>query len=124
MARHRSTTSYALLGLLSLQPWTTYELTQQVNKSLRWFWPRAERKLYDEPKRPVEDGLATATAESTGRRPRTVYRITPKGRRALNAWLNEPPEPRSQEFAAMVQVFFAEAGTRDQLLATIGRVED
>ena len=48
-----STTSYAILGLLALRPWTTYELAKQVQKSLGWFWPRAERKLYDEPKRLV-----------------------------------------------------------------------
>ena len=78
-----TTTSYALLGLLNIRPWTTYELAKQVQRSLGWFWPRAERKLYDEPKRLVEQGLATATNESTGKRPRTVYAITPAGLAAL-----------------------------------------
>ena len=75
-----TTTSYALLGLLNIRPWTTYELAKQVQRSLGWFWPRAERKLYEEPKRLVECGLATATSESTGKRPRTVYSITADGR--------------------------------------------
>src|SRR5688572_5469801 len=52
----RTTTSYAILGLLSVRRWTTYELAKQVQRSLNWFWPRAERKLYDEPKRLVADG--------------------------------------------------------------------
>src|SRR5262245_33715324 len=78
-----TTTSYALLGLLNIRPWTTYELAKQVQRSLGWFWPRAERKLYDEPKRLVERGLATATSEATGKRPRTVYAITAEGRKAL-----------------------------------------
>ncbi len=82
MAR-RTTTSYALLGLLHVRPWTTYELAKQVQRSLRWFWPRAERKLYDEPKALVADGLATAAKEFTGQRSRTVYRITDDGRAAL-----------------------------------------
>lgn len=120
----KTTTSYAVLGLLSVQSWTTYELAKQVQRSLNWFWPRAERKLYDEPKRLVELGLATATAGQTGRRPRTVYRITPAGRRALRRWLGEPAEPRSVEFAAMLKVFFADAGTSQQLLATLDRIED
>jgi len=47
-----TTTSYALLGLLALRSWTTYELTKQVQRSLGWFWPRTERKLYDEPPAP------------------------------------------------------------------------
>ena len=53
----RSTTSYALLGLLALREWTTYELAKQVQRSIGWFWPRAERKLYEEPKRLVEARL-------------------------------------------------------------------
>ena len=56
-------TSYAVLGLLSLRSWTTYELAQQVRRSLNWFWPRAERKLYQEPKALVERGLATSRTE-------------------------------------------------------------
>src|SRR5262249_58964926 len=100
MEKPLTTTSYALLGLLRLRPWTTYELAKQVQRGLGWFWPRAERKLYDEPKRLVAAGLAAAAEERTGRRPRTVYSITPAGRRALRAWLAEPsapPPPRTEE---------------------------
>jgi DNA-binding PadR family transcriptional regulator len=108
---------------LSVREWTTYELAKQVQRSLNWFWPRAERKLYDEPKRLVDDGLATATREHTGARGRTVYRITRKGRAALRAWLDEPPAPRVIEFEGMVKVFFADAGSRDQLLAALDHIE-
>jgi DNA-binding PadR family transcriptional regulator len=124
VARERTTTTYAVLGLLSVREWTSYELAKQVQRSLNWFWPRAERKLYEEPKRLVDDGLATATREQTGQRGRTVYRITRKGRGALRAWLDEPPAPRSVEFEGMVKVFFANAGTRAQLLGTLGHIED
>ena len=114
-------TSYAVLGLLSLRSWTTYELAQQVRRSLNWFWPRAERKLYQEPKALVERGLATARTEHTGRRPRTVYTITPQGRAALAHWLDQPPAPRSAESEAMVKVFFADAGDLGQLRTTLSR---
>ena len=118
----RTTTSYAILGLLSVREWTTYELAKQVQRSLNWFWPRAERKLYDEPKHLVADGLATATAESTGKRPRTVYEITDEGRSELARWLGDPSAPRSGEFEAMIKVFFGDAGTLDQLRTTLERV--
>jgi PadR family transcriptional regulator AphA len=118
-----TTTSHALLGLLALRRWTTYELAKQVQRGLGWFWPRAERKLYDEPKRLVAEGLATSRSEKTGRRPRTVYAITPKGRRALRDWLGEPSEPPSLEFEALVRVFFADSGTKESLDATLAGVE-
>ncbi|HEX4903033.1 MAG TPA: PadR family transcriptional regulator [Acidimicrobiales bacterium] len=117
-----TTTSYALLGLLALRPWTTYELTKQVQRSLGWFWPRTERKLYDEPKKLVAAGLASAIEQRTGKRPRTVYAITAAGRRAMRAWLDEPPAPPVLEMESMVKVFFADSGTIDQLRATLDEV--
>ena len=120
----RTTTSYALLGLLRIRPWTTYELAKQAQKSLNWFWPRAERKLYDEPKFLVAEGLATATVEATGKRPRTIYAITRSGRSELGRWLDEPAQPRAGEFEAMVKVFFADGGSLDQLRATLDRIEE
>ena len=117
-----STTSHAILGLLSLRSWTTYELAKQVQKSLGWFWPRAERKLYDEPKRLVTSGLASSEREMTGARPRTVYSVTADGRRAQRAWLDEPPVPPTLEFEGMVKVFFADGGSLEQLRATLGSI--
>ncbi len=123
MQKPLTTTSHALLGLLNVKPWTTYELAKQVQRSLGWFWPRAERKLYDEPKQLVAAGLATASEQRTGKRPRTVYAITGEGRRALREWLGQAPQPPALEFEAMVKVFFADGGNLTQLRATIEAVE-
>ncbi len=122
MSSPRTPTSYAILGLLAVRSWTTYELAKQVQRSLNWFWPRAERKLYDEPKRLTVDGLATASVEATGKRRKTVYGITEAGRAELGRWLDEPSASRTGEFEAMVKVFFADAGTIDQLRATLRRI--
>src|SRR6185295_17458042 len=82
-----TTTSYAVLGLLALRSWTTYELAEQMQRALGLFWPRAVSGLYEEPKKLVAAGLARATADDVGRRPRTRYAITPSGRRALASWV-------------------------------------
>src|SRR5262245_20418516 len=117
--RDAGTTSHALLGLLSVRPWTTYELAQQVQRSLNWFWPRAERKLYDDPKRLAATGLATATEEFTGRRKRTVYAITDEGRAELRAWLATPSADPAWENEALVKVFFADGGDLATLQGTL-----
>ena len=78
-------TSYAILGLLAVRPWTTYELAKQIERGMQNFWPRASSTLYEDPKKLVAHGLATAKKERTGKRPRTVYTITARGRRALAA---------------------------------------
>jgi len=94
----------------------------RAQRSLQWFWPRAERKLYDEPKKLVTLGYATAEVHRTGRRRSTVYSITPAGRRALRRWLGEEPSTAPAfEVEQLVRVFFADQGTAEQLLATIER---
>lgn len=124
MRTRLSPTSFAILGLLSLRSWTTYELAKQAQRSLRWFWPRAERKLYEEPKRLAAAGYATATEERTGRRRGTRYAITPQGQQALADWLDEPPDPPSLEFEGMIKVFFADAGSLDQLRGNLELIAD
>jgi len=119
-----TTTSYAILGLLEVRPWSTYELAKQVQRSLGWFWPRAERKLYDEPKRLVAAGFARSDREMTGARPRTVYAVTRPGQAALRRWLDEPPAPPALEFEGMVKVFFADSGTLEQLRATLASIAE
>ncbi len=122
MEKPLPTTGYAVLGLLAVRPWTTYELAKQVQRSLGWFWPRAERKLYDVPPDLVARGLATVTEGHTGRRARSVYRITPAGRRALRRWLGLPSQPPTLEFEAMVKLFFADSGSLDDLHRTLESV--
>ena len=124
MASELTTTSYAILGLLASRSWTTYELARQMGRALGFFWPRAESGLYEEPKKLVAHGLARATSEMVGKRRRTVYTITPAGRRALQAWLPTASEGPVLEFEALVKVFFAEHGSRADLLVTIRGVRE
>ena len=110
-----TTTSYAILGLLALRDQTTYELAKQMRRTVDYVWPRAERKLYDEPKRLAEAGYARASKDLVGRRPRTTYSITPAGREALSRWLDTDVAPPALEFEGMLRVLFAGQGTIGQL---------
>jgi DNA-binding PadR family transcriptional regulator len=117
-----TTTSYALLSLLALREWSAYDLIQRMDRSLRFYWPRAQSKLYEEPKKLVAAGLATSRTEPNGRRTRTVYRITPAGRRALRRWLADPGGPPVLEFEAMLKIAFADQTGLDGLRANIEAV--
>jgi DNA-binding PadR family transcriptional regulator len=110
-----STTANALLGLLSIRPWTAYELTQQMQRALRWAWPRSEAGIYAEIKKLEPAGLATAVEEEVGNRTRTRYEITEAGREAARAWLRtEPAEPRV-ELEILLRLFLADLGAQDDL---------
>lgn len=124
-ARGLTTTSYALLGLLAVQPWSTYELTRQMDRSLGRFWPRAQSKLYEEPKKLVAAGLAVASGDRVGRRPRTVYSITAAGRAALAEWLHESPGAGPVlEFEQLLKVWFSDHGTKADALASLAAARD
>jgi DNA-binding PadR family transcriptional regulator len=114
-----TTTSYAILGLLAVKPWTTHELVQQVDRSLRRLWPRAQSKLYEEPKKLVAHRYARASDDPVGRRRRTRYTITAAGRRALAAWVAVPGAGPSLEFEQLVKIHFADSGSKADVLANL-----
>src|SRR5215475_8310543 len=117
-----SPTSFAILGLLSIQPFTTYELAQQMERTLSWFWPRAASMIYEEPKKLASAGLADSQVTFTGKRRSTVYEITDAGRDALRDWLDSPAAGMRMEFEAMIKVAFADAGDTHQLRATVREI--
>lgn len=119
-----TTTSYAILGLLAIKPWSTYELAKQMRRDLHFFWPRAESNLYAEPKKLVAHGLAQAASQPRGLRRRTVYSITPAGRRALTAWLDTPAAPPRWESESLIKLVFATHVSRDQLLEHLRRFRE
>jgi DNA-binding PadR family transcriptional regulator len=123
--RALTTTSYALLGFLYTRPYSAYELARQMKRDLHFSWPRAERAIYYEPKHLLAHGLVTATSERNGRRKRTVYSITPAGRRAFKHWLEQAEAAAPQlEFEAIVHATFAHRASKQALLKTLSGVRE
>ncbi len=122
--RELTTTSYAMLGLLAIRPWSTYELAQQMRRNLHFFWPRAESNLYAEPKKLVSGGWAKAVSRPVGERRRTVYSITAQGHRALEQWLRQPSTPTKVEAEPLVKFAFAENTTKEHVLENVRRFQE
>ena len=120
-----STTSYAVLGMLAVRPWSAYELTKQMRRSLAYCWPKAESVLYDEPKRLVKLGLARATQEpAAGSRTRAVYAITAEGRASLRAWLATEPAPPRFELEPLLRLLYADQGAQRDLDQAVAAARD
>ena len=117
-----TTSSYAVLALLDLKPWTAYELTNQAQRSLRYAWPKSERLLYSEPKKLVELGYATTHKERVGNRTRNVYEITSEGRDALQEWVTTRSQPPHIEIEALLRLLFADHGSIDDLHRTLNEL--
>jgi PadR family transcriptional regulator AphA len=120
--RTLTTTSYAVLAQLALRPWSTYELARQRIRYFRYVWPRAESAIYREVKRLATMGLIAAERQYVGKRPRTIYSMTEEGRQVLREWLATPVSPFAMDFEAMIRLFIAPLGTKEQILATLQQV--
>jgi len=119
-------TRYAILGQLSLRDWSSYQLARSMARTLRWFWPRAESGIYAEAKRLQAEGLTTARqapAEDGSRRTRTVYSLSPTGRRHLRAWLTTPPTTVQLYIEPFLRIHLARGGTIGDLRASVRAAE-
>jgi DNA-binding PadR family transcriptional regulator len=99
-----------------------YELATQMRRTLHFFWPRAESRIYAEAKRLERMGLARAERSYLGRRGRTTYSITARGRSTLRAWLATEPAETVVESEAVLRTFLSSHGTIEDLLRAIDEV--
>jgi PadR family transcriptional regulator, regulatory protein AphA len=105
-------TSHIVLGLLSMfGEATPYDLKRIVSASVGQFWTLPHSQLYNEPARLARAGYVTGTQETGGRR-RKIYRVTDRGRAAVESWLGVlTPEPYVLRDPALLKLFFgADAG--------------
>ena len=89
-SRRLTETSYIVLGLLDqVGPATPYDLKRLSQVSTVNFWSVPHTQLYTECARLAKEGLLDEQREQTGRR-RRIYRLTDRGREALERWRSEP----------------------------------
>lgn len=120
-----ATTAHALLGLLSLRrELTTWELNGQLQRTLRFFWPRAESRILAELRRLDGDGLVRSRRETVGRRERTVYSITAAGRRRVASWLETEPRGSALESEPLLRIMLGDLAPPERMLAAIAKVEE
>jgi PadR family transcriptional regulator AphA len=116
MAAPRLTeTSYIVLGLLDLnEPATPYDLKQFAQLTVFKFWAIPHTQIYTECARLAEAKLLSESREKGGRR-RRFYKLTARGRRALEKWRGEPADkPPVNRDLAILKLFL---GTDPKVLA-------
>jgi DNA-binding PadR family transcriptional regulator len=114
-----TTTSFALLGLLGIKPWTAYEIVAQIKRGMHFFWPRSDAHLYAELKRLVERGHAFAEVVDGRRKQATRYTITPEGRVALSEWFGTEPAAPLLEVEGFLRMFLGDQASKADLRASL-----
>lgn len=99
---------FGLLGLLSYNDSTGYDLTRMFEDSLNNFWHAQSSQIYRELKRMEEQGLVSSRSIIQDGRPnKRLYSITGDGRRELARWLGEGRlEYENPHFSMLMRVFF------------------
>jgi DNA-binding PadR family transcriptional regulator len=81
--------SYEVLGLVGDGGAGAHDLLQMARRGRMLSWA-GESQYYAEPKRLARLGYLASSKEPGKTRPRTVYKLTDKGRRALRAYAATP----------------------------------
>ena len=100
---------YGLLGLLSYQDMTGYELKKTFDGSLHFMWSVKASQIYRElQKMESESIVKSSIVEQPKRFDRKVYSVTESGKVAFAAWIAKFPQgllaPIRDEF--IIRVFF------------------
>lgn len=113
---------YAILGFLSWQPLTGYDLKKLFAESATLHWSGNSNQIYKALVELHRDDLVTLEVEyQSDHPPRKIYSITEKGKTALRQWVLSTPELPQLKHTLLVQLAWANQLTPaelDGLLAT------
>ena len=116
--------TWAVLGLVAMEPRSGYDVKRIIDKSVRHFWAASYGQIYPELRRLEQAAWIEGDDAPRGGRSRRVYRITPEGRRALQAWLHGHETRIELRDESLLRLFFADSLPHDNALALLrGRRE-
>ncbi|HRE47304.1 MAG TPA: helix-turn-helix transcriptional regulator, partial [Aggregatilineales bacterium] len=112
---------YVLLGALSYQPLTGYQLKQFVDSSAKHFWYAQVSQIYRTLDGLEKEGFLRSEIETQEDRPdRRLYHLTPAGRADLLAWLAQPmTEIETEKDTLLVRLFFSALIDKTTLLTQL-----
>jgi DNA-binding PadR family transcriptional regulator len=119
-----TTTEYALLGMLARYgEHSGYELLKLAASGVGFLWSPAKSHVYDVLPRLERGGYARRRMVRQTERPdKHLWRITPRGRRALEAWVNTiDDDPLEERGVLLMKLFFGEHGDAERLVAHVER---
>ncbi len=118
-----ASTDFALLGVLSIEPMSGYDLRRHFRESLGFFWSESYGQIYPALKRLLAQGfIAAAAGAQNGRRERRAYSTTPQGRAHLRRWLARPPRPQPVRDELLLKIFLGRLAPRGASLEHIRRL--
>jgi DNA-binding PadR family transcriptional regulator len=102
-----SRTDAAILGMLTIEPMSGYDMKKFCEQSLAHFWHENYGNLYPRLKRLQAGGLIRGRRQRRARGPQAiVYSLAPAGRSRFRRWLRQKPEPERVRSELLLKIFF------------------
>ncbi len=116
---------HAILGFLSWQPMTGYELKKLFAESPTFYWSGNNNQIYRALVELHEGNLVSQTVEQQERLPaRKIYTITEAGRAELRQWITAAPEPPQLKNTFLMQLAWADQLGAEELDALLAQYEE
>ena len=116
------TTSYIMLGLLTFQEMSGYDLKLLADRSVKYFyWSPTKSQIYSELRRLEAHGLVTMREVIQERRPdKRIYTITPAGREAMQHWVAQTEvKPDTYKSQLLLKLFFGSMASIQSLISLL-----
>lgn len=110
--------SYVVLGLVGERGAGAHDLVQMMRRG-NVYYAVAPSQVYAEPKRLQRLGYLSVREEPGRTRPRNVYSLTAKGRRAVREWMAQPAGFPRLQHEALVRVMCADLAGEQRVLESL-----
>lgn len=112
-----------ILGLLSHEELTGYEIKKRMDTTLKYFWSASYGSIYPALNDLVNRGLATKREDIESKRNKLIYTITENGRDYLKKWLTLPIEKDELRYETLLKLFFGNEKGEEQAIIHIEAFE-
>jgi PadR family transcriptional regulator AphA len=121
----QSKTIFALLGWLTTESLSGYDLKQRTERYVGEFWYGSFGQIYPLLHQMLKEGLVTVHEEQQGSHPpRKVYTITESGRAMFNEWMAHETEPDFFRSELLLKLFFGNLTSPSVLCTHVEKVLD
>ena len=115
---------YVLLGLLSHEPMTGYEMKKRLDTALRFFWSGSYGSIYPTLNQLETEGKVTKENTSSNGREKITYSITEYGKEQLKEWLKKTVEKDELRYETLLKLFFGKENGFEAAKEHIERFEE
>lgn len=103
-----SKTQYAVLGALSIQPMSGYEIKKMMAESTNYFWTESNGQLYPTLAKLAKSKFVTVEKQMVGEKLKKIYTITAAGLEKLQDWLTQDFQYYPVRKELLLKIFYGQ----------------